>query len=170
MTITKNHISSQNKLSVNQLNAIDLLIQGKTDQETADIVGVARETVTRWRNENPYFAAEMNRQRKQIWEGQHERLRGLVSKAVDTLEKAIDEGNVKAAIELLKVVDFYGNVKAPSGEEDPELILWQQARVWAEIEVAKKGPSNVLLDNYEFKQQDIVELTHKRMKKLRKIL
>ena len=30
-------------------------------------MGVVRETVTRWRNDNLYFAAELNKQRKLIW-------------------------------------------------------------------------------------------------------
>ena len=50
MTITKSNKSSQMledaPLSVEQLNAIDILVQGRTDQETAETVGVARETVT----------------------------------------------------------------------------------------------------------------------------
>ena len=68
MPVTKSNNSSHedhgDKLSVEQLNAIDILVLGKTDQETATTVGVARETVNRWRNENPYFAAELNKQRK----------------------------------------------------------------------------------------------------------
>ena len=57
MAVTKSNESSQMseglRLSVEQLNAIDILVQGRTDQETAETVGVARETVTRWRNDNP---------------------------------------------------------------------------------------------------------------------
>ena len=49
MNITESNESSQTlespKLSVEQLNAIDVLVQGRTDQETAETVGVARETV-----------------------------------------------------------------------------------------------------------------------------
>jgi len=46
---------SKQKLSVEQLNAIDLLVTGKTDQEVADLVGVSRSTVTFWRLYNPTF-------------------------------------------------------------------------------------------------------------------
>ena len=46
MTITKSNKSSQesegSRLSVEQLNAIDVLVQGRTDQEKAETVGVAR--------------------------------------------------------------------------------------------------------------------------------
>ena len=72
MNITESNESSQepggSRLSVEQLNAIDVLVQGRTDQETAETVGVARETVTRWRNDNPHFAAQLNRQRRFIWD------------------------------------------------------------------------------------------------------
>ena len=47
-------------------------------------MGVARETVTRWRNDNPHFAAQLNRQRRLICGNSHDRLRALASKAVDT--------------------------------------------------------------------------------------
>lgn len=36
-------------LSVDQRNAIDLLVLGKTDQEVADVAGVSRQTVNGWR-------------------------------------------------------------------------------------------------------------------------
>ena len=61
-----NHEKSQN-LTIEQLNAIDLLVQGLSDREVADKVNVARETVTRWRNESAVFQAELNRKRKEIW-------------------------------------------------------------------------------------------------------
>ena len=99
MSITESNKSSQepqgNNLSVEQLNAIDILAQGKTDQETALAVGVVRETVTRWRNDNPYFAAELNKQRKLIWGTNQDRLRSLTTKAVDTIETALDPGRVR---------------------------------------------------------------------------
>ena len=46
-------------------------------------MGFARETVTRWRNDNPHFAAQLNRRRRFIWSNSHDRLRALASKAVD---------------------------------------------------------------------------------------
>lgn len=39
------------KLTPEQLNAVDLLILGKTDKEVSETIGVRRETVTRWREE-----------------------------------------------------------------------------------------------------------------------
>ena len=119
MTVTKSNESSQmsegSRLFVEQLNAIDVLVQGRTDQETAETVGVARETVTRWRNDNPHFTAELNRQRRLIWGDSHDRLRALASKAVDTLDVALQNGDARAAVEVLKAVGLYGQLPPPSG-------------------------------------------------------
>ena len=135
MSITKSNKSWQESqggnLSVGQLNAIDILVQGKTDQETALAVGVTRETVTRWRNDNPHFAAELNKQRRSIWAASHDRLRSLAGKAVDTLETALDSGDSRIAVELMKAVGLYGQVKPPSGPVDAEFVLWEKAKEWA---------------------------------------
>ncbi len=161
--VTNSHESSHrdaaSRLPIEQQNAIDLLIQGKPDHEVAAAVGVVRETVTRWRHENPYFVAELNRQRKALWGTAHERLRGLVHKAVDILEKALEEGDLKAAVAVLKAVRLYGTVPPPSGPEDPELVLWQEAQAWAAAEVQRDGPAvdplHALLDANAGKQVDL---------------
>jgi hypothetical protein len=48
--------------------AIDILLLEHIDQAVAEQIGVARETICRWRNENPYFMAELNRRRKDVWQ------------------------------------------------------------------------------------------------------
>jgi hypothetical protein len=72
-------------VSIEQHTAIDILILGHTDHAVAEQIGVARETICRWRNEHPYFMAELNRRRKDVWQTAQERLRGLVGKAIDIL-------------------------------------------------------------------------------------
>jgi hypothetical protein len=47
------------ELSIEQRNAIDLLIVGKSDQETADAIGVTRQTVQVWRTSNLLFQSEL---------------------------------------------------------------------------------------------------------------
>jgi len=117
LTVTKTNESSQmsagSRLSMEQLNAIDILVQGRTDHETAETVGVARETVTRWRNDNPHFTAELNRQHRLIWGDSHDRLRALASKAVDTLETSLDEGDSRVAVEVLKAIGTVRTGAAP---------------------------------------------------------
>jgi hypothetical protein len=100
------------KLSVEQLNAIDILVAGKTDGEVAETVGVTRQTVCGWRNEHPAFAAALNRRRRELWGAEADRLRALVSKAVDALGLALEAEDrrvqVAAALGVLKAVGLYG--------------------------------------------------------------
>jgi hypothetical protein len=171
MTVTKSNESSQIPegalLSVEQLNAIDVLVQGRSDQDTAETVGVARETVTRWRNYNPHFTAELNRQRRLIWGDSHDRLRALASKAVDALEAALDEGDSRVALEVLKAIGLSGQVQPPKGPEDADLVLWEKAREWAELEFKKQRPSIDPLTAFTLGEIEIPALAQERMEELR---
>jgi hypothetical protein len=142
MDVTKPHKTAHKALSIEQQNAIDLLILGHTDQAVAEQIGVARETVCRWRNEHPYFVAELNQRRKEVWHTAHERLRGLVGKAIDILEKALHTDDVKAALAVLKATTLYGNVGAPQGETEAEVVLVAQAETWAAQELRRQGTAD----------------------------
>ena len=170
MSITESNKLSRKpqggNLSVEQLNAIDILVQGKTDQETALAVGVARETVTRWRNDNPHFAGELNKQRRLIWSTGQDRLRSLVSKALDTIEAGLDAGDTKTAVEVLKAVGLYGQVKPPSGPMDAELVLWEKAKEWALAELNRKNPSAEPLLDLLVHDMEVARLTRQRMEEL----
>ena len=57
---------TRQELSIEQLNAIDLLATGKSDREVAEVVGVSRQTVCAWRLYDPYFRAELNKRRNEL--------------------------------------------------------------------------------------------------------
>ena len=130
-------------------------------------MGFARETVTRWRNDNPHFAAQLNRQRRLIWGNSHDRLRALASKAVDTLDLALQNGDARAAVEVLKAIGLYGQVQPPSGPEDAELVLWEEAKGWAEREFKKQRPSIDPLMAFTLGEIEIPVLAQERMEELR---
>jgi len=123
------------QLSIEQQNAIDLLIQGKSDRETAELVGVTRQTVTGWRNEHALFAAELNQHRQEVWGSQVERLRGLVSKAVDTIEANLDSeddsARQRSAEYVLKAVGLHGANLKPKGATTAEDVQkdWSERAV-----------------------------------------
>lgn len=101
------------RLSIDQLNAIDLLILGKNDTETAKIVGVSRQTVCDWRNNNLEFMRELSRQREALWGAAQDRLRSLVLKAVEVLERDMDAADdprrqTAAAVHILRSAGIYG--------------------------------------------------------------
>jgi hypothetical protein len=121
------------KLSIQQRNAIDLLITGLPDQETADQVGVDRSTVTRWRLYHPAFQAELETQRAALWGNAKEKLRSLVSDAVDLLGDLMqspgvnDPDRIRIALELEKLAKL-GEGIFPRGATDPEEIIAREAR------------------------------------------
>jgi hypothetical protein len=77
-------------LSVEQQNAIDLLVTGQTDTEVATTVGVTRQTISIWRNHHPGFQAALHARRQAIWGAAVDRLRELLPKAVERLEAELD--------------------------------------------------------------------------------
>ena len=131
------------QLNVKQENGIDLLLQGQNDREVAEAVGVSRQTVTEWPNGNAVFVAELNRRRQEVWEGEVERLRGLVAKAIDVLEEELEDeqGMVPlrvrqaAAVHILKAVGLYGTKLRPAGNTDPEALgaSWRSERALTEV-------------------------------------
>lgn len=114
------------QLNQNQLNAIEMLLQGRTDGEVAEAVDVSRQTVNEWKNHDPNFIAEINHRRQILWECQVERLRGLLSGAVDVLESDFQSSDPKdrraAAIHVLRCVGLYGEKLQPTGETTPEAV------------------------------------------------
>ena len=114
------------RLSVKQQNAIDLLITGRSDRETAKAIGVARQTVTEWRNHDYEFMAAVNRKRIDVWGSQTERLRSLVAKAVDVLESNLESNDERisqaAAVHILRCVGLYGTDLTPSSATSAEDI------------------------------------------------
>lgn len=111
-------------LTVGQENAVDALVCGKTDAETAALVGVHRVTVTRWRLYDPVFQAALNVRRAEVWAVGPARLRALIPKAVDVLAASLEADGperLRAAVELLKLVP--PGPAGPLGPTDPEEIV-----------------------------------------------
>ena len=118
-------------LTPEQRNAIDLLILGKTDREVAEIVGVRRETITKW-HKNPFFIAELNVKREELWTDSKLRLKALAHEAVNTLTNGLHSSDEKvaitAAVHILKVTGLYdgewkGTLDLP---KTPEEAVWAQ--------------------------------------------
>src|SRR5215813_13837224 len=126
-------------LNVEQLNAIDLLVMGKTDQEVAEQIGKTRQTVCNWRLYHPVFQAELNRRRAAIWGAAADRLRGLLPKALDVITQELDgEQRLKVALALVKLVSVtVDKIGAQEAEEIVESIARQ--RDWAVMAMIGKG-------------------------------
>jgi hypothetical protein len=128
--------TTRRELTVAQLNAIDLLATGKTDQETAEAVGVSRQTVNGWRNANPHFQAALNRRRQDLWGVTVDQLRALLPRAVAVLAEELElgPGSARVAVDILRLAGL-DRTKAPQkldtflvGPTDPAAIIDAEVR------------------------------------------
>ena len=60
-----------------------------------------------------------------------------------------------------------GQVRPPSGPEDAEMVLWAEAKAWAELEFKKQRPSIDPLMAYTLGEIEIPALAQERMEELR---
>lgn len=107
-----------------------LLLQGKSDGDVAKAVGVTRSTVNIWKNHDAAFIAQLNARRQELWEAQSQRLRGLVDKAIDVLEKDLTAPDMmipqRAAVHILRAAGLYGAAPTPTGPATAEEVTLQQ--------------------------------------------
>ena len=114
-------MSSTVRLTIQQQNAIDLLLVGKNDRQVAECVGVERVTVNGWRNRKPEFIEELNLRRYELFAGEMDRLRSLISSSVDALSECINSRDEKikltAATSLLKLLGLDRHPLIPASRE-----------------------------------------------------
>ena len=89
-------------LSRKQLVAIEALAQGLTVVEAAKRAKVGRETVHRWVREDFDFLAALNQTRLDQRRSVEDRLRSTSIKAADNVARAVDEGDLRASLAVLK--------------------------------------------------------------------
>ncbi len=114
------------ELSVEQLNAIELLVTGATDQAVADQIGLSRQTITDWRNNNNEFAATLERKRQALWATHEDDLRSLISKAIEILRQGMESKDqriaIGAAVHVLRAVGLYSASLKPGGDTSAYMV------------------------------------------------
>jgi hypothetical protein len=134
------------QLSIEQANALEHLLQGQSDRAVAETVGVARQTVWEWRNHDPLFIAELNRQRSEMWQEARERLKSLANRALDVVELHLDSDDPKASLAAAKYIlqgtRLLGETDLPKeGPTTPEDVIMKDLRCEARQELAAKEGS-----------------------------
>ena len=137
-------------LTPTQAAAVGHLLAGKSGKDTAGLVGVSEETVSRWRNGSPSFAAAMNVGRAELHNEQLDTLRQLRRKALDALTGLLEADDT--AVKLKAVGLVLGlDVGAPVGPQTPEQqeLEWSESRQVDLLEVIRAGeygrPGTVIL-------------------------
>jgi len=140
------------QLSIEQANALEHLLQGQSDRAVAEVVGVARQTIWEWRNNDPLFIAELNRQRSEMWTEARERLKSLANRALDVVELHLDSDDPKASLAAAKYIlqgtRLLGDTELPKGgPTTPEDVIMKDLRSEARQELeAKNGKRTQTLD------------------------
>ena len=117
------------ELTPDQAAALELLLSGQNITAAAAAVGVARETVSRWRNSDPTFQAAYNAALQSAYEANQKKLIDARGKALDRLAVMVDSEDqaiaFKAAAALLRV-----EVDRPKGYTDPvDIEKWQMFKM-----------------------------------------
>ena len=107
------------RLSDGKRKAIESLIVGTTVAGAAEKAGVHRGTVSRWILQDADFNAALNALRMETLRIGHQRLMSLIPVALMTIENAINRGDVRAAMQLLKHTLLARLTAAPIA---PELV------------------------------------------------
>ena len=112
-----------------QVQAVELLLLGESVTDTVRKLRIDRKTLYRWR-QSPHFRAEFNRRQAEAMEARGQRLRSLSEKAIGVIERHLDEGSLKAATALLKLV---AAMPPPDTEANPQTLLKRQSEetLWA---------------------------------------
>jgi len=159
------------QLSQEQLNSIEHLLQGKSDRAVAEAVGMSRQTIWEWRNHDPLFIAELNRQRSELWWDARERLKSLANRALDAVEVQLYSGDPKASLAAAKYVlqgtRLLGDTDlSTSGPTTPEEVILNRLRYEARMELIAQGkgrdPFKVDLFGIE---DEVEDLAKSRLKK-----
>jgi len=116
--------------------AIARLLSGGTDSEAAEAAGVTRQTVNAWKNSCAAFQAELFARRQSVWQAHEDRLRWLLSVALDVLEGELEakaetlearKQRLQVAVHVLRASGLYGVPLAPIGTASAEEIELQAA-------------------------------------------
>ena len=116
--------------------ALAELLAGATDVQAAEAAGVHRQCVNKWRHHDADFVAALNRRRAAMWEEHTDRIRALISSALDVLAEDIglDGGwmdnrryRQAAAVHVLRAAGIYGASLAPTGPTSADGVRGAQA-------------------------------------------
>ena len=124
-------------LSKRQLSVLQALLTGSTVTDAASVAGVSRTSVHRWLRDDWVFLAELNRERREIRDAIRSQLLRAAESGVGVVSRAIEGGDLRVAMDVLKGLGLLGSrIQIEIGEDDPA-ALEEEARI-AEGEAASE--------------------------------
>lgn len=107
--------------------AFALILQGWSDREVAEDLGVTRATVWKWRT-GPKFAGRLQRATENATADAQKKVRALASRAVDALAETLDCPDPKARVAAAKAI--LDRVLPTSTEQEAERLHQQLLEVF----------------------------------------
>ena len=117
--MSQNATPPDTALRPDQLTVIELLIAGESITAAAKQAGIRRETVHRWMREDYEFQAALHRLRRELQESIGAQVLATSRRAAETVDKAVADGDVKAALQVLRGTGMLSGDRARAGSEDP---------------------------------------------------
>ncbi len=102
------------------------ILTGETVTAAAKTAKVNRTTVHRWLND-PDFLAALNSYRSELRDTQHHRLARLASYAIDVAEQALEDGDIRTALAVLRGIGLLAGQAPPTGPTNADQIRHDQA-------------------------------------------
>ncbi|MBP9115194.1 MAG: hypothetical protein KBF89_02490 [Acidimicrobiia bacterium] len=122
---TSNNEMHQNatdiELSPKQTMALDLLLQGQGITAVSKEIGVDRSTIYRWQGD-VNFEAEKNKKARELRDATNARLVQLAEKSLSVVDDALESGDAKVALSVLKGIGYLNGSISPIGPADPEQL------------------------------------------------
>ena len=125
-------MSDKGKLNNKQECAIELILKGMNDSEVAEQIGISRQCVNQWRNQDMVFIQALQERRQVLRAAHTEKLLQMVGLALDVIEEALEEGDaqtkLKTAMYVLKLTGFqgYGEIAKQESAKDALLQALQE--------------------------------------------
>ena len=124
-------------LTAKQERALDHLLAGETITAAAQAVNTGRSTLHRWLREDPQFQATYNQRRRELQEAHQTRLASIATKALQTVQQAVENGDVATSMKLLLGLGLLPGEAPRIGPEDPrdvEKHLRSREERWSDRE------------------------------------
>jgi len=125
------------KLNKKQDLAIELVMKGMTDIQIAERVGVSRQSVNTWRNQDMDFMQELQERRRVLRAAHMERLLQMVGLAMEVVEQALEQGDgqtkLKTAMYVLKLAGFRDYAEMEQQESGKDALLQALQEVAEEL-------------------------------------
>lgn len=112
---------AENELTPAQELALNALMAGSRMTDAAAVAGVSRSTLHRWMGE-PVFMAAHNGRRLELSASASAKLLNLRDKALGVVEQALDAGDGRVAVAVLKGVGMLDGQSPFVGSDDPERV------------------------------------------------